>query len=39
MKPCIRINRMSNQRKAKFVNKNFGIQCFWVGHGEISSKS
>jgi hypothetical protein len=23
---------MSNQRKAEFVNGNFGIQGFWEGH-------
>jgi hypothetical protein len=39
IKPCIGIDRMSNQRKAEFVNGNFGIQSFWGGHGKISSKS
>jgi hypothetical protein len=29
---------MSNQRKAEFINGNFGIQSFWGGHGKISSK-
>jgi hypothetical protein len=29
---------MSNQRKSEFVSGNFGIQSFWGGHGEISSK-
>jgi hypothetical protein len=28
---------MSNQRKAEFVNGNFGIQSFWKGHGKNSS--
>jgi hypothetical protein len=30
---------MSNQRKAEFVNGNFGIQSFWGGYGEISPKT
>jgi hypothetical protein len=30
---------MSDQRKDEFVKGNFGIQSFWRGHGEISSKS
>jgi hypothetical protein len=30
---------MSNQRKSQFVSGNFGIESFWEGHGEISSKS
>jgi hypothetical protein len=30
---------MSNQRKAKLVKGNFGIQNFSGGHGEIPSKS
>jgi hypothetical protein len=37
IKPCIRIDRMSNQWKAEFVNGNFCIQIFWGGHGDISS--
>jgi hypothetical protein len=28
---------MSNQRKAEFVNGNFGIQSFWEGHVKNSS--
>jgi hypothetical protein len=28
-----------SSKKAEFVNGNFGIQTFWGGHGEISSKS
>jgi hypothetical protein len=39
IKPCIGIDRMSNQRKAEFMSGNFGIQCFLGGHGEILSKS
>jgi hypothetical protein len=35
IKPCIRIDRMSNQRKAEFVNDKFGIQSLWGGHGKI----
>jgi hypothetical protein len=30
---------MSNQKKAEFINGNFGIQCLWGGHGEISPRS
>jgi hypothetical protein len=30
---------MGNQQKAEFINGNVGIRIFWVGHGEISSKS
>jgi hypothetical protein len=39
IKPCIRIGRMSNQRKSEFVGDNFGIQSFGEGHGKNSSKS
>jgi hypothetical protein len=39
IKPCIKIDHMSNQKKAEFVNNNFGMQSFWGGHGKISSKS
>jgi hypothetical protein len=38
VKPCIRIDRMSNQRKSELINDNFGIQSFWGGRGEILSK-
>jgi hypothetical protein len=31
IKPCNRIDRMGNQKKAEFVNGNFGIQSFWGG--------
>jgi hypothetical protein len=31
IKPCIGIDHMSNQRKAEFVNGNFGIQILWGG--------
>jgi hypothetical protein len=30
---------MDNQQKAKFVSDNFGIQCFWGGHGKISPRT
>jgi hypothetical protein len=32
-KPCIKIDRMSNQRKDEFVSGKFWIQSFWGGHG------
>jgi hypothetical protein len=38
-KSCVEIGRMSNQRKAVFVNGVFYIQSFWGGHGEISPRS
>jgi hypothetical protein len=39
IKPWIGIGWLSNQRKAEFVNDNFGIQSFWGGHDKITSKS
>jgi hypothetical protein len=39
IKLCIGIGCMSNQRKAEFVNGNFGIQSFCGGHGKILPKS
>jgi hypothetical protein len=38
IKPCIGIDRISNQWKDELVNGNFGIQSFLRGHGEILSK-
>jgi hypothetical protein len=29
IKPCFRIDHMSDQRKAELINGNFGIQSFW----------
>jgi hypothetical protein len=37
IKLCIRIGRMSNQKNFEFIKSNFGIQCFWGGHGKNSS--
>jgi hypothetical protein len=39
IKLCIRIDRMSNQRKSEFIHGKFHVQCSWEGHGEMSSKS
>jgi hypothetical protein len=39
IKPCIGIDRMSNQWKAELINDNFGIQSFWGGHDKILSIS
>jgi hypothetical protein len=30
---------MSNRMKAEFIGNDFGIQCFWVDHGEISPRT
>jgi hypothetical protein len=38
-KLCIKIGRMSNQRKAEFVNGDFCMQSSWGDHGEISPKA
>jgi hypothetical protein len=38
-KPYAKMSRKSNQQKSEFVKSNFGIQRFWGGNGEISSKS
>jgi hypothetical protein len=39
IKPCIRIGRMSNQKKAEFVGDIFCIQSFWGGHDKILPKT
>jgi hypothetical protein len=39
IKPCIWMGRMSNRRKAKFINGIFCIQSFWRGHGKILPNS
>jgi hypothetical protein len=38
-KPYVKTGRMSNQKKAEFVDDIFHIWSFWRGHGEISPKT
>jgi hypothetical protein len=33
------MGRMSNQKKAEFLDNIFCIQSFWAGYGEISAKT